>query len=66
MLNAKELVVMKGSRPLELMDEDEQISTIIQALKQHGKIDLPMNAQFEERIKAIRQLTSEIKLPYYT
>lgn len=57
---------MKGSRPLDLLDEDEQISTIIHALRQHGKIDLPMNEQFEEKIKAIRKLASEIKLPYYT
>ncbi|WP_420267183.1 hypothetical protein [Candidatus Magnetominusculus dajiuhuensis] len=65
-MNAKEVVVTKGSRPLDLMDEDEQVSSLIQALRQHGKIDLPMNTQFEERIKAIRQMTSEIKLPYYT
>ncbi|MEO5360732.1 MAG: hypothetical protein H7843_09855 [Nitrospirota bacterium] len=65
-MNAKEVVVMKGSRPLDLLDEDEQMSTIIQALRKHGKVDLPMNAQFEEKIKAIRQSTNEIKLPYYT
>lgn len=65
-MNAKEVVVMKGCRPLDLLDEDEQITTIIQALRAHGKIELPMNTQFEEKIKAIRQSTSEIKLPYYT
>jgi hypothetical protein len=48
------------------MDEDEQILAVMQALRQHGKIDLPMNEQFEAKIKAIRQMTSEITLPYYT
>jgi hypothetical protein len=65
-MNTKEILLMKGSRPLDLMDEDEQISAVMQALRQHGKIDLPMNEKFEEKIKAIRQMTSEINLPYYT
>ncbi|QWR78628.1 hypothetical protein [Candidatus Magnetomonas plexicatena] len=65
-MNAKETVVVKGSVPFDMLDEDEQIMSVIMALRQHGKIDLPMNDNFERAVRQVREETASITMPYYT
>ncbi|MBF0565685.1 MAG: hypothetical protein HQK89_10615 [Nitrospirae bacterium] len=62
----QEILVVDGSRPFDLMDEDEQIDVLISALRKHGKVVMPMGDRFEQAVNEIRLETTTVTLPYYT
>ncbi|MBF0539569.1 MAG: hypothetical protein HQL03_15090 [Nitrospirae bacterium] len=62
---AKEVILVKDSVPFESLSEDDQIDALICALRQYGKISVPMCAKFEQSVDDVHQEAAQITMPFY-
>ncbi|MBF0608588.1 MAG: hypothetical protein SFH39_02760 [Candidatus Magnetobacterium sp. LHC-1] len=60
-----EVVLLKDSKPFDSLNEDEQIDALICALRQYGKISVPMCAQFEKAVEDVHQEAAQVTMPFY-
>ncbi|MBF0344939.1 MAG: hypothetical protein HQL06_12005 [Nitrospirae bacterium] len=62
---AREVILVKDSKPFDSLSEDEQIDALICALRQYGKLTVPMCASFEQAVSEVRQEASQMTMPFY-
>ncbi|MBF0316763.1 MAG: hypothetical protein HQL04_01190 [Nitrospirae bacterium] len=62
---ANEVLLVKDSKPFDSLSEDEQIDALIFALRQYGKISVPMCARFDQAVEDIHQEAAQVTMPFY-